>query len=375
MSTFVGNLALQQSADADSGRGDVARYWSGHTKRLLLTLAGATIRERRFTLRVVTGLPVTVWAPETKQRVQQALVGVHRFTLNGVEREATVEGVAVMMEGAGALAVVGSAEPVPQAVIDAGGRTTDLFWAEGQRPVLPRCAGTALGVERISDQLRGQFAREYGRELTSAELRSILRSYAAGKEPPDDLRRWPAGTSERRGEGAGDERGRRDRLVRLSHVGLRRAGQGGERGRAGAPHRRGRVLLRRATAECDPASSGAERARTRQRARLPGCGAAAARGRVGTPARLTMASKRFEIRWPDDAMLAELEAEARLRGVLLQQHLYDLLRARHLARHGEMTLSNLLWTPVAPAEVPPVPPINEDERAATAAAAAWGEML
>ena len=85
-----------------------------------------------------------------------------------------------------------------------------------------------------------------------------------------------------------------------------------------------------------------------------------------------MASKRFEIRWPDDAMLAELEAEAQLRGVLLQQHLYDLLRARYLAHHGETALSELLWTPGAPTAVAPV---DEGERAATAAAAAWGEML
>ena len=184
VSTFVGSLALQQSADADSGRGDVARYWSGHSTRLLLALAGAAIRERKFALRVVTGLPVKVWSSETKQKVQQALVGTHRFVLNGVEREATVEAVAVMMEGAGALAVVGSAEPVPQAVIDVGGRTSDLFWAEGQRPVLPRCAGVAVGVERISDQLGARFARDYGRELTPAELRGVLRAYAAGAEPP-----------------------------------------------------------------------------------------------------------------------------------------------------------------------------------------------
>lgn len=71
-----------------------------------------------------------------------------------------------------------------------------------------------------------------------------------------------------------------------------------------------------------------------------------------------------------DAALAELLEEAELRGVSLQQHIYDILRARYLARRGQV-LADLLWTPgaaVAPPEAQPEPSV------AGAAAAAWLDM-
>jgi hypothetical protein len=181
-SFFVGRLALEQSAEASSGRGDVARYWSGHTLRLLMVLAGMLIKQPRFTLRVVTGLPITVWdMASTVRRVQQSLCGTHRFRLNGHARSMTVEAVLVVMEGAGALALHGVAEDVPQAVIDTGGRTTNLFWAQGQRPLLPRCAGFARGVGDVGDLLAAWFLDHYGRELTPIERRDILWSAAQRK--------------------------------------------------------------------------------------------------------------------------------------------------------------------------------------------------
>src|SRR5262245_12067428 len=129
-SFFVGRLALEQSAEASSARGDVGRYWSGRTLRLLMVLAGILIKEPNFTLRVVTGLPMTVWdMATTVQRVQHSLCGTHNFRLNDHARIMTVEAVLVVMEGAGALAIHGVAEDVPQAVVDTGGRTTNLFWA------------------------------------------------------------------------------------------------------------------------------------------------------------------------------------------------------------------------------------------------------
>ena len=62
-SAFVGTLALEQSANASTARGDVNRYWSGHTLRLLMVLAGTLIKAPTFTVRIVTGLPVKVWVP------------------------------------------------------------------------------------------------------------------------------------------------------------------------------------------------------------------------------------------------------------------------------------------------------------------------
>jgi hypothetical protein len=151
-SWFVGTLALEQSASASSARGDITRYWSGHSLRLLMVLAGTLISAPSFTLRLVTGLPVSVWdAKATVPQVQRSLCGRHAFRLNGQEREMMVEGALVVMEGAGALAAHGLAEDVPQAVIDIGGRTTELFWAQGQRPVLPRCSGFDRGVGDVAD--------------------------------------------------------------------------------------------------------------------------------------------------------------------------------------------------------------------------------
>src|SRR5262245_25874607 len=127
--------------------------------------AGTIFKEPSFTLRVVTGLPIKVWDPDvTVPRVQQSLCGTHAFVLNGQPRRMSVDAVMVVMEGAGALAVHGLAEAVPQAVIDTGGRTTELFWTHGQRPVLPRCTGFDRGVGDVADALAAWFLTEYGRE-------------------------------------------------------------------------------------------------------------------------------------------------------------------------------------------------------------------
>ena len=184
-SWFVGALALEQSANASSARGDINRYWSGHTLRLLLVLAGTLIAEPSFTLRVVMGLPVMVWDKATTvPQVQHSLCGTHTFRLNGQARVLTVVSVMVVMEGAGALAVHGLAEDVPQAVIDIGARTTELFWAHGQRPVLPRCTGFDRGVGDVGDALAAAFLEQYGRALTPREVRASLRAYASGQPHP-----------------------------------------------------------------------------------------------------------------------------------------------------------------------------------------------
>lgn len=183
-SQFVGTLALEQTRDATSARGDVSRYWNGHARRLLLTLAGAALPRAVTSIRVVTGLPVQVWSKETVKLVQSSLVGEHTFTLNGRSRTLAVEGCLVMMEGAGALAAHGLNADVPQAVVDVGGRTTDLFWAQGQKPDISRCNGLPVGIEKAGDQLSAHVLLEYGRTLRRNEVRAQLRAYAAGAEAP-----------------------------------------------------------------------------------------------------------------------------------------------------------------------------------------------
>ena len=101
-SAFVGTLALEQSAQASTARGDVSRYWTGHTLQLLMVLAGTLIKAPNFNVRIVTGLPVKVWDNEsTVPQVQRSLCGTHQFVLNRRPRVMHVEGVMVVMEGAG----------------------------------------------------------------------------------------------------------------------------------------------------------------------------------------------------------------------------------------------------------------------------------
>jgi hypothetical protein len=58
---------------------------------------------------------------------------------------------------------------------------TELFWAQGQRPLLPRCTGFERGVGDVSDALAAWFLTQYGRELAARELRNVLWSYAQRK--------------------------------------------------------------------------------------------------------------------------------------------------------------------------------------------------
>jgi len=87
---------------------------------------------------------------------------------------------------------------------------------------------------------------------------------------------------------------------------------------------------------------------------------------------------RVEINGPfreGDPVLDELRAEAAARKVSIQQHIYDILLSRHLARQGQ-SYTALLWTPTDPPPgdeaASPGPPPPPD--AAASAAAAWLDM-
>lgn len=188
-STFVGKLALDEARDATAARNDVTRYWSGHTLKLLLATLGAaglasTDKREAPPVRIMTGLPVSVWTPEARRHVQHSLQGGHVFTLNGRDMAVTVDAVGVMMEGAPALSNY-KLEDVPQAVVDIGGRTTDLMWFQGIRPVARLCAGQEGGVEKAMDMVAQTVRDQTGRRLTPLELRSIFRAYATDKAFPN----------------------------------------------------------------------------------------------------------------------------------------------------------------------------------------------
>ena len=198
---YVGALALDQGHGATSARGDISRYWGDISLWLLLTAAGALVPEAEYELRLVTGVPIETYSDQNRRRVRNCLEGEHRYLLNGRQRRAVVYVERVIMEGAGAMIAFGDDRPVRQAVMDVGGRTTDLYTAEGQAPLIPLCRGAALGVELAADLLSATMQSRCGRALTPQETRTVLRAtvgsgqyppvYASGQEvSPIDLRQW-----------------------------------------------------------------------------------------------------------------------------------------------------------------------------------------
>lgn len=144
-SYFVGDLAMRESPDSTTQRGSVERYWDGHSRLLLLTTL-ASVADDREGVRVVTGMPVSVWSKARVKHVQQSLVGEHQVVLSGTERTITIDAAMVLMEGAGANIAYGQGAKVPQYVVDVGDRTTDLFKSVGHQPVLDQCNGAPIGI-------------------------------------------------------------------------------------------------------------------------------------------------------------------------------------------------------------------------------------
>jgi hypothetical protein len=180
----VGELALQQVIEAYNGRGDIQRYASHFSLRGLLTVAASLIPDPVFGLYVVVGLPAETYIKNTGLRndIKAALDGAHLFTMNGQIRSTTVEVATVVMEGAGALIAYGDktiSKTMESAVIDIGGRTTDLYVARGQIPVTDFCRGKPLGVEAATQLLIDLCERKFDRTLSLFEAREVMHAYAS----------------------------------------------------------------------------------------------------------------------------------------------------------------------------------------------------
>ena len=189
MAYSVGELALQQSVDVYHGRGDIQRYASKYSLRGLLTIAASLIPDTEFGLYVVTGLPAETYIKNLALRnsIKAALDGTHVFTLDNGKtlRRVTIEVATVVMEGAGALIAYGeklTSKTTESAVIDIGGRTTDLYVARGQVPVSEYCKGKPLGVETATQMLMDAFEGKYDRSLSLLEAREIMFAYSSHGE-------------------------------------------------------------------------------------------------------------------------------------------------------------------------------------------------
>jgi plasmid segregation protein ParM len=186
MAYAIGDLALQQSVEIYHGRGDIQRYASKYSLRGLLAAAASVIPDPEFGLCVVTGLPAETYIKNMALRdnIKTALEGTHLFTSDygKTYRRVTIEVATVVMEGAGALITYGEkamSKTTESAVIDIGGRTTDLYVARGQVPVTDYCKGKPLGVETATQMLMDTFESQYERSLSLLEAREIMAAYAS----------------------------------------------------------------------------------------------------------------------------------------------------------------------------------------------------
>jgi hypothetical protein len=191
ISYAVGELALQQSIEPWTGGGDIQRYASTYSLRGLLTVATSLIPDPEFGLYVVTGLPAETYMKNTDLRhtIKSALDGTHTFTTDGGKtwRLAAIEVANVVMEGAGALIAYGDkqlSKTAESAVIDVGGRTTDLYVARGHVPVTDFCKGKPVGVESATQLVTDAFESKYDRPLSRLEARDLMHAYASNGARP-----------------------------------------------------------------------------------------------------------------------------------------------------------------------------------------------
>src|SRR5256885_1040049 len=158
MAYAVGELALQQAVDVYQGRGDIQRYASKYSLRGLLTVAASLIPDTEFGLYVVTGLPAETYIKNMALR-------------NSIK--AALDGTLI------AYGDRTMSKTTESAVIDIGGRTTDLYVARGQVPVTEYCKGKPLGVDSATQMLMDTFESKYDRSLSLLEAREIMLAYAS----------------------------------------------------------------------------------------------------------------------------------------------------------------------------------------------------
>jgi plasmid segregation protein ParM len=187
ISYILGDFAQSQYKDSWNGRGDILRYASKYHLVGLLSNAASVIPDREFGIYVVTGLPATTFIkkPELRGDIKKALDGTYVFTIDMGKtwRTAVVEVVNVIMEGAGALLYYGaksSNKDEMHAVIDIGGRTTDLFVAQNQRPQQEYCQGKPIGVETAADIIKSLCEQKHDLEVSDYDAQRILRAFSTG---------------------------------------------------------------------------------------------------------------------------------------------------------------------------------------------------
>lgn len=188
----IGTIAMAQSIDFWDGKGDLMRYASEHSLRSILAMSGTMIPDEEYRLLVATGLPADTFLNNNniRKEIKTAISGTHRFKLHGDKKERIchIEHVATLMEGAGALKAYTRKDqiaPLGAAVVDIGGRTTDLYVERNGVPVSEFCKGRPVGVASASKMLQDAFFAKHDFPLSSIDVRAMFYAYAESLPPMD----------------------------------------------------------------------------------------------------------------------------------------------------------------------------------------------
>jgi hypothetical protein len=181
---FVGELAVKQSGnttmDVLTGRGQMQRYWDYRTLALLLVTSGTLISDTEYSLAVVTNIPVASHTTTNVKRVKGALEGDYDFVLDGRKRTAHIAIKKTIMEGAGANILYGDGKS-KMAVVDIGGRSTDIYMVDGLAPVQEMCKSFDVGVETASDRIKNRFEEQFDHPISVHDTRSVMLAYLNSK--------------------------------------------------------------------------------------------------------------------------------------------------------------------------------------------------
>lgn len=178
-----GAVALD-SRDVYNGMGDLTRYASKYSRIGVLGFSASLIPDKEYGLLITAGLPAEPYQalPDLRKTIKKALTGTYKFSIDGgiTWRIAHLEYNFTLMEGAAALLGVpkqGTSDL--SAVIDIGGRTTDLYVARSGKPVVALCTGKPIGVVTAQESFASAFREKYGFEVTELELRQITFAYTS----------------------------------------------------------------------------------------------------------------------------------------------------------------------------------------------------
>ena len=150
----------------------------------MLALLGSLISAPEATIRLVTGLPFSLYSqPGSRDRVKENLEGTHHFHLNGDYKQFTILVGTVVMEGYAALVYQPEIDD-EQVSIDFGGRTVNFIFALGTTIIHNRCWCEEMGIGQIHEAISKRMRRKYTYAMKLSDCRELLTHYTAGHMLP-----------------------------------------------------------------------------------------------------------------------------------------------------------------------------------------------